>query len=157
MTAIGGAAFQECEKLNGNVYFLGNAPTVYAESSDGRSFGIGAHLYYRPGTTGWTDSDAYTAEAHSWNGYSLQVWNTPAAVKISADSIYVLNLPEETTQATAAFYDENGRMSAICLVEARTDENGILTIAVPADQLGKRWQVLLLDEDLVPVCNGLRM
>ena len=31
-------------------------------------------LYYRPGTTGWTDSEDYDASAGTWKGYRLAVW-----------------------------------------------------------------------------------
>lgn len=66
-------AFSDCTNLR-SVYFEGNAPAVV--NADDRSPSFAADvvtLYYAPGTTGWTDSAAYDAEAGTWNGYKLVV------------------------------------------------------------------------------------
>ena len=75
---IGGRAFVSCDTLS-NAYFAGNAPSVYDSSyslaSTPPSFDSNTiTLYYIPGTAGWTDSDAYDAEAGTWNGYKLAIW-----------------------------------------------------------------------------------
>lgn len=57
------------------IYFKGNAPEVIAAEDEDRSFSENAILYYTPGTTGWTDSEAYDAENCTWNGYKIEIWD----------------------------------------------------------------------------------
>ena len=59
---IGDSAFQSCGKLRG-VYFEGNAPSVGANA-----FGDPAIIYYRAGTTGWTNP---------WGGRPTALWESP--------------------------------------------------------------------------------
>ena len=72
ITYIGVGAFSDCTSLD-DIFFLGNAPTIDMDM-DYPSFPLGVILYYTPGTTGWTDSDAYDANAGTWNGYTLRSW-----------------------------------------------------------------------------------
>ena len=74
VTNIGADAFYGCTRLT-DVYFEGNAPAVTAASSSYRSFDETVTLYYIPGTTGWTDSDAYDAATGTWHGYKLATWD----------------------------------------------------------------------------------
>ncbi len=76
VTTINGRAFWECDALS-SVYFEGNAPTITEAADAQATFDVdSATLYYIPGTTGWTDSDAYDAEAGTWNGYKLAAWES---------------------------------------------------------------------------------
>ncbi len=77
VTTIGNAAFNGCTKLT-SVYFKGNAPTSIGSDI----FSSGATIYYIPGTSGWTDSDAYNAAAGTWNGYKLATWS-PALQQVT--------------------------------------------------------------------------
>lgn len=69
--------FENCRSLQ-SAYFYGNAPVQYNLSPiTSKMFGDTASsftIYYKEGTTGWTDSEAYDAEAGTWNGYKLAVW-----------------------------------------------------------------------------------
>ena len=73
ITYIGVGAFSDCTSLD-DIFFLGNAPTIDMDM-DYPSFPLGVILYYTPGTIGWTDSDAYDANAGTWNGYTLRSWD----------------------------------------------------------------------------------
>ena len=73
ITYVGVAAFSDCTSLD-DIFFLGNAPAINMDM-DYPSFPLGIILYYTPGTTGWTDSDAYDANAGTWNGYTLRSWD----------------------------------------------------------------------------------
>lgn len=66
-------AFSSCDNLK-TINFEGNAPSVCGTFVDASFDADVVTLYYIPGTTGWTDSEAYDAEAGTWNGYKLVVW-----------------------------------------------------------------------------------
>lgn len=70
---INGGAFINCTDLTA-VFFEGNAPHEIGWQEGFESFPKTVTFYYIPGMTGWTDSDAYDAEAGTWNGYKLAVW-----------------------------------------------------------------------------------
>lgn len=95
VTSIGDSAFGSCDGLS-NIYFKGNAPAVsgnaeiiftnssfltavlYTIGGDYESVvddHPGFTIYYLPGTTGWTDSEYYDAEAGTWLWTKLAVWN----------------------------------------------------------------------------------
>ncbi len=69
VTTIGSCAFNGCANLT-DVYFEGNAPAFGRNAFKADT----VTLYCIPGTTGWTDSDAYNAAAGTWNGYKLASW-----------------------------------------------------------------------------------
>ena len=71
---IGENAFLRCKSLGG-AYFCGDAPSVYNDEIFYKCNSTFC-IYYTPGTSGWTDSDAYNAAAGTWNGYPLKVWKT---------------------------------------------------------------------------------
>lgn len=156
VTSIGVYAFQGCSGLSGNIYFCGDAPTVYAASNYNGSFDTGSVLYYLPGTSGWTDSSYYDADAGTWNGYALRIWGTATAVK-TEDGICVFDFPEETQQVAAAFYDANGRMTDVQMVSCTTAANGSVTFTIPEswDSGTGSWKILLLDGDLAPVAAAI--
>lgn len=94
ITAIGSSAFASCPALTKvvmgkgvreidynafefadnlkEVYFSGNAPDV----KESWAFPYDAEItfYYTPGTTGWTDSEAYDAETGMWYRFKLLPW-----------------------------------------------------------------------------------
>lgn len=87
--SIGERAFLECDGID-NVYFMGNAPTVFEAGDGTSSFGRGAvTLNYQLGTTGWTDSENYNAEDGTWMGYPLSVWDSSAEPKSAKISGFV--------------------------------------------------------------------
>ncbi|MCK9315977.1 MAG: immunoglobulin domain-containing protein, partial [Verrucomicrobia bacterium] len=63
---IGERAFQNCGYLTG-VFFEGNAPSVGADA-----FGEPAIIYYKSGTTGWTNP---------WEGRPTALWGPPEITK----------------------------------------------------------------------------
>lgn len=73
-----------------DIYFEGNAPSVVSATSNYSSFNRRGNvtLYYIPGTAGWTDSDAYDAEAGTWNGYKLAVWESEFSDMTPSDKYY---------------------------------------------------------------------
>ena len=60
VTRIGVSVFSECSSLTG-AYFEGNAPSL----PDGNAFAAPSIIYYRPGTTGWTNP---------WSGRLTTLW-----------------------------------------------------------------------------------
>lgn len=80
------SAFRGCHD-GINVYFEGNAPLLVEDRSivGGTNtrfpFDDAAVLYYKQGTSGWTDSEAYDATAGTWNGYKLEVWGDSSSDK----------------------------------------------------------------------------
>ena len=74
VTSIGDQAFCGCSGFT-DVFFVGDAPSVTSASSTYPSFNTDVILHYIPGQSGWTDSDAYDAEAGTWNGYQLEEWS----------------------------------------------------------------------------------
>ena len=84
VTSIGEDAFLSCNNLE-SACFCGDAPsmggTAFANTKS--SFTV----YYVPGTSGWTDSDAYDAEAGTWNGYPLKTWNGKALLAAAEVSV----------------------------------------------------------------------
>lgn len=71
---IGERAFQYCSRMR-NVYFMGNAPTMFEATDASASFGpYQTTLNYQLGTTGWTDSSNYNVQQGTWMGYPLAVW-----------------------------------------------------------------------------------
>lgn len=70
---IGKNAFLRCKSLGG-AYFCGDAPSVYNDEIFYKCNSTFC-IYYTPGTSGWTDSDAYNAAASTWNGYLLKTWD----------------------------------------------------------------------------------
>ena len=80
--AIGDDAFMTCMSLT-DAYFMGNAPVMGSAYADSPAFSDATTLYYVPGTTGWTDCDAYDAAAGTWNGYKLKTWKPEGTVSTS--------------------------------------------------------------------------
>ena len=82
VTYIGDWAFDSCRGTG--VPFLGNAPANvnYTTFSDVYDSDTAITFYYHEGTTGWTDSEEYDAEAGTWNGYPLVMIPTTYTVKI---------------------------------------------------------------------------
>lgn len=71
-----GASESSCGKPL-ELYFVADAPVVYEADDTYPSFTKSlTTLYYRRGTEGWTDSEAYDAETETWNGYALKIWET---------------------------------------------------------------------------------
>ena len=96
VSEIGRYAFSDCDQLTG-AYFKGNAPELFDELAFyycADNFAI----YYIPGTTGWTDSDAYDADAGTWNGYPLATWD---GVTIPGEDTDETTLPLSTVDYLA--------------------------------------------------------
>jgi len=75
VTTIGGNAFYECSSLT-SVEFHGDAP----ESVGTRIFNncnADLTIYYHEGTTGWTDSEYYDADAGTWCSRPLVMIEAP--------------------------------------------------------------------------------
>ena len=92
VTEVGIAAFIEGSP-NLEVHFQGSAPASLGgtgsytlDPSWGPSFDSDAVLYYRTGTSGWTDSSYYDAGAQTWMGYALRA--EPAFSDVSANAYY---------------------------------------------------------------------
>ena len=66
VTRIYNGAFQGCDRLT-SIYFEGDAPVLVQDAFDLDK----VTFYYIVGNTGWTNSDAYNADANTWNGYKL--------------------------------------------------------------------------------------
>lgn len=135
LTEIDYSAFEFSDNLE-EVYFVGNAPDVKPDSSfpsDG-DFTI----YYTPGTTGWTDSEHYNAEAGTWMGYKL------------------LNL--EGAAPVAAGYcgaDEGGKNLSWILTD-----DGTLTISGCGEMVNYRsgkvpWYGYRSSIEAVIICDGV--
>ena len=86
VTSVGTLAFGDTGLTS--VYFEGNAPSVTEASSYDATFGSNVTLYYISGTSGWTDSEYYDAEAGTWNGYKLETWDGNTEVESVIDSGY---------------------------------------------------------------------
>lgn len=73
--SIGDGAFTNWygERSLESAYFFGDAPKEFGEDVFGSAEGF--TVYYVEGTSGWTDSEAYDAEAGTWNGYKLTMWD----------------------------------------------------------------------------------
>ncbi len=95
VTTIADRAFQGSsftgDGIN-RVYFKGNAPSELEEdafSSCVDNFTI----YYVEGTSGWTDSEYYDADAGTWYGYELATWDPEAGCTHSDpanfDDVYI--------------------------------------------------------------------
>ena len=81
---IGKWAFLQCRNLEG-AFFCGDAPSIYNSAIFDKCKSTFC-IYYKPGTSGWTDSSAYDAAAGTWNGYPLKTWDgktIPEETKIS--------------------------------------------------------------------------
>lgn len=63
VTSIGGYAFWGCYGLSTAIYAHGNAPTVGSLAF----VGVTATVYWKPGTTGWTNP---------WNGLTTAEWTS---------------------------------------------------------------------------------
>lgn len=79
VTSLGDRALYDCKYSYGEqigtlkaAYFSGDAPTTFGQEVFFNFDGF--TIYYVPGTSGWTDSDAYDAAAGTWNGYKLAPW-----------------------------------------------------------------------------------
>ena len=117
---IGKWAFLQCRNLEG-AFFCGDAPSIYNSAIFDKCKSTFC-IYYKPGTSGWTDSSAYDAVAGTWNGYPLKTWDGKT-------------IPEETkTSVPTGKYciqaiDESGDPVSDATVwwngsRAVTDENG---------------------------------
>lgn len=115
------SAFDSCSNLE-SVYFYGDAPaTSYARGIFYKCKSTFC-IYYKPGTSGWTDSSAYDAAAGTWNGYPLKTWDgktIPEETKISVP----------TGKYCIRAIDESGNPVSDATVwwngsRAVTDENG---------------------------------
>ena len=94
LTTIGEEAFQSCEALT-EVYFAGNAPTKIGDAAFEKD---PVTLYYIPGMIGWTDSEAYNAEAKTWNGYKLSVWVEMCVARIGDEYFGTLGAAVEAVE-----------------------------------------------------------
>ena len=145
VVTIGQSAFFDCVDLN-SVYFKGNAPEVTAADFYNRSFELDTTLYYIPGTTGWTDSDAYDAEAGTWNGYKLAVWEKNKVELTEQDGeIEIKVVADGPATAMVATYNENGKF--IKCVEKEIQPGETTWTVAAADLL----RVFLLDDDHAPL------
>lgn len=115
------SAFDSCSNLE-SAYFYGDAPaTSYARGIFYKCKSTFC-IYYKPGTSGWTDSSAYDAAAGTWNGYPLKTWDgktIPEETKISVP----------TGKYCIRAIDESGNPVSDATVwwngsRAVTDENG---------------------------------
>lgn len=117
---IGKWAFLQCRNLEG-AFFCGDAPSIYNSAIFGKCKSTFC-IYYKPGTSGWTDSSAYDAAAGTWNGYPLKTWDgkiIPEETKISVP----------TGKYCIRAIDESGNPVSDATVwwngsRAVTDENG---------------------------------
>lgn len=85
VATIGFHAFDTCSSLE-SAYFQGDAPSLNYWSLTSDWFGSpnstsvfdncadNFTIYYRMGTSGWTDSSAYDVATQTWNGYPLRAW-----------------------------------------------------------------------------------
>lgn len=115
------SAFDSCSNLE-SAYFYGDAPaTSYARGIFYKCKSTFC-IYYKPGTSGWTDSSAYDAAAGTWNGYPLKTWDgktIPEETKVSVP----------TGKYCIRAIDESGNPVSDATVwwngsRAVTDENG---------------------------------
>lgn len=96
-------------------YFYGDAPVEFGENVFPDSDGF--VIYYIPGTSDWTDSDAYDTTTGKWNGYTLKPWAGPLQLLsrspevggvVSGSDLTVsmtFNHEIQSVQAKAASYD----------------------------------------------------
>ena len=70
---------------NQKIYFEGNAPAMYEGGSEYPiTFDSTDTLYYKPGTTGWTDSPDYDPATGKWKGYTIKPWESGDPGKVTA-------------------------------------------------------------------------
>lgn len=72
VSSLGDHAFRGCSELS-YVEFKGNAPAVGINTFDDCDTNF--TVFYVPGTSGWTDSDAYDPANGTWNTYRLVEWS----------------------------------------------------------------------------------
>lgn len=107
MEKLGGWVFSDCKKLK-DFYFKGNAPEINDLKPD---FTTDATIYYRLGTSGWTDSSAYDASAGTWHGYPLKTWEGQAIPAAAIEPMDFGELIINGSGLALSYYqitDENG-------------------------------------------------
>ena len=120
--SIGQSAFYGCTNLT-NIYFDGDAPAVGETPFEASK----VTLFYIPGMTGWTDSDAYDAAAETWNGYNLAVWEEMVKEEIpyafTTSMTAALELESEVFLNVAPQLTKDG--TALTAAEAQAIEGGV--------------------------------
>jgi hypothetical protein len=132
VTSIGGSAFRNCSSLK-SVYFEGNAPAL----PYGNAFFAPAVIYYRPGTTGWTNP---------WDGRPATLWiESPEIVKqpksqavIEGDAVTFSVVAEGTEPLSYQWYKEGA------LIEGATGTSYTIE-SVSAGDLGN-YTVVVTNE-----------
>ena len=132
VTSIGGSAFYSCSSLT-SVYFEGNAPAL----PYGNAFFAPAVIYYRPGTTGWTNP---------WDGRPATLWiESPEIVKqpksqavIEGDAVTFSVVAEGTEPLSYQWYKEGA------LIEGATGTSYTIE-SVSAGDLGN-YTVVVTNE-----------
>ena len=102
LSSIGDYAFWGCSGLQGNIVFGLYVVTVGLQAFDGcndvnafcfksnapstaSSFPRDTTLRYCVGTSGWTNSEQYDANAGTWHGYKLETWDGHVTKPIDED------------------------------------------------------------------------
>lgn len=128
VTLIAEKAFDGCANIK-RVYFKGNAPIISAATNWNPSFDSDiVTLYYRPTTTGWTDSEYYDEAEGTWNGYKLEVWDVE--FKYSLSGIVTSYNPALSTTITLI---QNGEAVYTYSVKAATGVGAVSQKFIFAD------------------------
>ena len=107
-----------------NIYFLGDAPTVYSADSDDRSFISRAVLHFVEGKDGWITP--------VWNGYNTLTWNPEPWIENYIPSV-------KSNEYRVIVEDSKGNpvegAKIYCMEkESATNKNGIVTINCLGDE-----------------------
>lgn len=120
VTYIRGGAFNNSP--NQKLYFLGDAPGIsdYSYNENGYFFDPTDVIYYIPGTSGWTDSKYYDAEAGTWAGSKLVAWDGPAYTSGDVNGSGDVTLDDAILTLKVAM---NVDIGADAFIEAAADVN----------------------------------